>query len=216
VLTTCCPNVLSRPIPSTFTVSLMNTSYKAERSAARVADSSTEPTGRHMGETFLGGFAGGFLEKGFHVGYGLYFTTTRLIGIDLGSHGGGALGGTLAGFIKGELMPNLSPEESAKVIQDLNRIKEFDIGRDQIRLIELKKPGLGVGRMTITPNDGATITIKLRHRTAYDRLVQLTHAFSPEVVRSSKRIGSPMHKADVRPRRALGGREKPDVIAHRP
>ncbi len=139
----------------------------------------------NMGETFLGGFAGGFLEKGFHVGYGLYFTTARLIGIDLGCHGGGALGGTLAGFIKGELMPNLSPEESTKVIEDLDRIKEFDIGKDQIRLIELKKPGLGVGHMTITPNQGDSITIKLRHRTAYDRLVQLTQAFRPEVVRSS-------------------------------
>ena len=139
----------------------------------------------NMGETFLGGFAGGFLEKGFHVGYGLYFTTTRLIGIDLGSHGGGALGGTLAGFIKGELMPNLSPEESAKVIEDLDRIKEFDIAKDQIRRIELKKPGLGVGHVTITPDQGDSITIKLRHRTAYDRLMQLTQAFSPEVVRSS-------------------------------
>ena len=139
----------------------------------------------NMRETFLGGFAGGFLEKGFHVGYGLYFTTTRLIGIDLGSHGGGALGGTLAGFIKGELMPNLSPEESAKVIEDLDRLKEFDIAKDQIRRIKLKKPGLGVGHMTITPDQGDSITIKLRHRTAYDRLLQLTQAFSPEVVRSS-------------------------------
>jgi hypothetical protein len=137
-----------------------------------------------MGETFIGGFAGGFLEKGFHVGYGLYFTTERLIGIDMGSHGGGALGGTLAGFIKGELMPSLSPEENAKVIADLAGMKEFDIGKDRIHFIELKRPGLGVGHMTITPNDGAAIVVKLRHRTAYDRLVQLTQAFGPELLRS--------------------------------
>jgi len=50
-------------------------------------------------ETFLGGFAGGFLARGLtHIGYGIYFTTSRLIGIDLGANGGGALGGTLAGF----------------------------------------------------------------------------------------------------------------------
>src|SRR2546427_5348657 len=77
----------------------------------------------NMRETFLGGFAGGFLEKGFHVGYGLYFTTTRLIGIDLGSHGGGALGGTLPGFIKGELKPKLTPQESPNGVDDLDRIK---------------------------------------------------------------------------------------------
>ena len=136
-----------------------------------------------MGETFIGGFAGGFLEKGFHIGYGLYFTSARLIGIDLGSHGGGALGGTLAGFIRGELMPNLSPEESAKVIEDLDRMKDFDIRKDQIRRIDLKKPVLGIGHLTITPNQGGSITIKLRHRTAYDRLMQLTQAFSPDLVR---------------------------------
>jgi hypothetical protein len=136
-----------------------------------------------MGETFIGGFAGGFLEKGFHVGYGLYFTSARLIGIDLGSHGGGALGGTLAGFIGDELMPNLSPEESAKVIEDLDRMKDFDIRKDQIRRIDLKKPVLGIGHMTITPNQGGSITIKLRHRTAYDRLMQLIQAFSPDLVR---------------------------------
>ncbi len=138
-----------------------------------------------MAENFIGGFAGGFLEKGFHIGYGLYFTTARVIGIDLGSHGGGALGGTLAGFIHGELMPHLSPEESDRVIAMLDGMKDFDVGRDQIRQIDLKRPGLGSGHMTITPVSGSPITIKLRHRTAYDRLVQLTQAFSPELVRSS-------------------------------
>jgi len=35
-------------------------------------------------EMFLGGFAGGFLARGLtHIGYGIYFTTSRLIGIDL-------------------------------------------------------------------------------------------------------------------------------------
>ena len=72
------------------------------------------------GERFLGGFASGFLAKGMtHIGYGLYFTNKRLIGIDLSKNEGGALGGTLAGFIHGELIPQLSPEESAKTISDL-------------------------------------------------------------------------------------------------
>ena len=138
-----------------------------------------------MAETFIGGFAGGFLEKGFHIGYGIYFTTARVIGIDLGSQGGGALGGTLAGFIHGELMPRLSREDSDRTIALLEGMKDFDIDRDQIRQIDLKRPGLGSGHMTITPISGGPITIKLRHRTAFDRLVQLTQAFSPELVGSS-------------------------------
>ena len=138
-------------------------------------------------ETFLGGFAGGFLARGLtHIGYGIYFTTCRLIGIDLGANGGGALGGTLAGFIHGELMPLLSPEESAKTITDLERMKEFEIEKDQISRIELKKPGLlGTGHIVITPKEGKPEKITLRHRIAYDRLITLTKVFSPEVVRSS-------------------------------
>jgi len=136
---------------------------------------------------FLGGFAGGFLARGLtHIGYGIYFTTSRLIGIDLGANGGGALGGTLAGFIHGELMPKLSSEESAKTITDLEQMKEFEIEKDQISGIELKKPGLlGTGHIVITPKEGKPEKITLRHRIAYDRLITLTKAFSPEVVRSS-------------------------------
>jgi hypothetical protein len=138
------------------------------------------------GEMFLGGFASGFLARGFHIGYGIYFTTNRLIGIDLGSGGGGALGGTLAGFIEGQLMPTLSPEESAKVIGQLEGIKEFDMSKDQISRIEIKKPGLlGTGHIVITPSSGKPVKITLRNRIAYDRLIQLTRAFSPEMVSSS-------------------------------
>ena len=138
-------------------------------------------------ESFLGGFASGFLARGLtHIGYGIYFTTGRLIGIDLGANGGGALGGTLAGFIHGELMPQLSPEESAMTIMDLERMKEFEMEKNQISRIELKKPGLfGTGHIVITPKEGKTEKIILRHRTAYDRLMTLTQAFSPELVKSS-------------------------------
>ncbi len=136
---------------------------------------------------FLGGFAGGFLARGLtHIGYGIYFTTSRLIGIDLSKNGGGALGGTLAGFIHGELMPKLTQEESEKTIKDLDRIKDFEMEKNQISRIELKKPGmLGSGHIVIMPMEGKAEKIILRHRIAYDRLVTLTQAFSLEMVSPS-------------------------------
>jgi len=83
-------------------------------------------------------------------------------------------------------MPQLSPEESAKTITDLDRIKDFEMEKDQVSRIELKKPGLlGSGHIVITPKEGKPEKIILRHRIAYDRLVTLTQAFSPEIVRSS-------------------------------
>lgn len=138
---------------------------------------------------FLGGFMSGFLARGLspsRIGYGLYFTTTRLFGVDPGSHGGSAFSGTLAGYIEGQLMPSLSSEESARVIAELDRVKDFEMGRDSIRSIEIKKPGrLTSGHVKITPNDGSSFKITLRHRIAYDRLVTLTQAFKPEIVSSS-------------------------------
>jgi len=136
---------------------------------------------------FLGGFASGFLARGLtHIGYGIYFTTSRLIGIDVGANGGGALGGAMAGFIHGELMPQLSREESVKTITDLERMKEFEMEKNQISRIELKKPGLlGTGHIVITTREGKPEKITLRHRIAYDRLMTLTQAFSPELVSSS-------------------------------
>ena len=134
------------------------------------------------GESFIGGFAGGFLARGFtRIGYGLYFTTLRVIGIDLGSHGGGAIG-TMAGFIEGQLMPQLPPEESTRVVNWLDGMKEFDMTKDQIQHIEIKKPGPFVsGHIIFKSTNGKSEKIVLRHRTAYDRLCTLTKAFSPEL-----------------------------------
>ena len=132
----------------------------------------------------------GFLSRGFlgaRVGYGLYFTTARLIGVDPGSHGGSELAGTMAGYIEGKLMPSLPDDENAKLIAELDRVKDFAVAKDQIKLIELKNAGpwgVGFGRIKIVPLGGSSRSIQLRSRIAYDRLVQLTQAFSPELVRT--------------------------------
>jgi hypothetical protein len=135
------------------------------------------------GESFLGGFAGGTLARGFvKMGYGLYFTTLRVIGIDLGSHGGGAIG-TMAGFIEGQLMPQLPPEKNMQVINWLDGIKEFDMAKDQIQHIELRKPGtFGSGHIIFKAANGKSEKVILKQRTAYDRLSTLTKAFSPGIV----------------------------------
>lgn len=147
------------------------------------------PQGNRMVESFLGGFMSGFLARGFtpsKIRYGLYFTTTRLFGIDPGKNGGSTFTGTLAGYVEGQLMPNLSQEESAKVIANLDRVKDFAMGKEQIQSIELKRPGLlSSGHIVIHSNNGASVKIALRHKIAYDRLMQITTVFSPGIVSSS-------------------------------
>jgi hypothetical protein len=132
----------------------------------------------------------GLLSRGFlgmRVGYGLYFTTARLVGVDPGAHGGSLLTGAMAGYVQGELMPKLSDDENAKVIAELDRVKDFEVVRDQIKEIELKNAGamgFGFGRITVVPVTGSSRRIQLRSRIAYDRLVQLTQAFSPGLLRT--------------------------------
>lgn len=142
------------------------------------------------GETFIGGFMSGFLARGFlgfQVGYGLYFTTARVVGVDPGSHGGSELTGTRAGYIEGELMPKLSEAQNAIVIAELDQVKDFDVAKEQIKQIELKSPGsfgIGFGHIKIVPQQGGSRRIVLRSRIAYDRLVQLTRAFSLELLKT--------------------------------
>jgi hypothetical protein len=141
-----------------------------------------------VSETFVGGFMSGFLSRGLlgsRVGYGFYFTTIRVFGVDPGAHGGSELTGAMAGYIEGQLMPSLSDDENARVIGELERVKDFELAKEQIQAIKLKKPGrlrIGFGRVSVVPINGKTLSIQLRHPIAYDRLVQLTQAFSPDLV----------------------------------
>jgi hypothetical protein len=138
-----------------------------------------------QGEQFLGGFAGGFLAKGGTVGYGLYATNKRLIGVNVVKVGARSfLGGQLAGFVEGQLIPTLSANESAKVIAELDEKKDFDVRKDQISNIELKSPGVfGLGHMIITALSRQETKIGLRHKEAYQRMRDLMQVFYPEVVR---------------------------------
>ena len=138
-----------------------------------------------MKKSFIGGFCSGFVAQGFlgvRAGYGLYFTTARLFGVYAAEWSGGSMAGPTGGLIRGELMPELTPEENATVIGELERAKQYELAKGQIQRIELKNPGplmLWLGRATVRPVQGSSINYVLRSPIAYERLVQLTKAFDP-------------------------------------
>ena len=114
-------------------------------------------------EFFIGGFAGGFLARRLRIGYGIYFTTDRVIGVDLSKGAVGFLEGSMAGFVEGQLMPKLAPEESAKVITELDGAKEFDMAKGQTASIQIKRPGLlGGGHLQLKQVNGEKV------RSAFD------------------------------------------------
>ena len=126
-------------------------------------------------EEFIGGFAGGFLAKGGSIGYGIYASTRRIIVVNVVRVGARSfLGGAMAGFVHGELMPKLSPAESAEVIAELDAKKEFEIREAQISRIEFKSPGLLTsGHIVITASPGGAEKISLRPKVAFERLRDL-------------------------------------------
>ncbi len=134
-----------------------------------------------VAEQFIGGFGSGFLARGFTPGYGIYVTNLRLFGVrDLPI----ASGGHLAGLVDGELMPKLSPEENIKIIEGLDTKKEFEVTKDQISRIELKKPGMlsTGGHIAITQKTGEEVKISIRHRIGYERLRDVMQVFYPEAL----------------------------------
>jgi hypothetical protein len=141
-------------------------------------------------ENFIGGFCSGFMGQGFmglRVGYGLYFTTARLFGVYAATWSGGSLSGPTGGLIKGQLMPALSPEETATVIGELERARQYELAKAQVRSIELSKGGplmLWLGHITVQPAERKPVRYALRDPIAFERLSQLTRAFAPELVRS--------------------------------
>ena len=143
-----------------------------------------------MSETFIGGFTSGFLARDFmgtRVGYGVYFTSARLIGVSAEQWSGGSLGGGTGGLIEGQLMPSLTAEQTSTVIAELERAKDYELAMEEIRSIVLKKPGpigIGLGKLSIEPVTGTAISYLLRSPIAYDRLLALTKAFSPELLRT--------------------------------
>ncbi len=80
-------------------------------------------------------------------------------------------------------MPKLSPEENVKIMEVLDAKKEFDVIKDQISRIELKRPGiLGTGHITVLPKNGGELKISIRHRIGFERLRDVMQVFYPEAL----------------------------------
>ncbi len=136
-----------------------------------------------QGEEFVGGFGGGFLSRGRLPGYGIYATTKRIIGVNVRKIGRPFLGGGMAGLVNGQLTPKLSFDESARVIQELDEKKEFEIAKDEISRIEIKGPGpISQGHIIIFPRTGDEAKVGILHKVGFQRLRELMQVFYPEAL----------------------------------
>lgn len=134
-------------------------------------------------EEYLGGFASANLKRGLVAGYGIYATNKRIIGVKRK-----ALGTMLAapfGVVDYLIVRKLSKDESAKTIAELDEKKDFDIAKESLASIEVKKPGmLGTGGfLLLTPKNGEATKVMIYAKKEFGQLRDLMQAFSPEILK---------------------------------
>ena len=137
-------------------------------------------------EAYLGGFASANLTRGFMGGYGIYATNKRIIGVKgIGAKERGVMiAGAVGGVVGSALQKKLTGDKSAKMIQELDEKKDFEISIDQISQIEIKKGSfMKKGQLMITPKSGDAITIKVYGNNEFSMTRDLMQSFSQELVK---------------------------------
>ncbi len=137
-----------------------------------------------MEEQYLGGLESGRMKKGFVAGYGIYATNLRIIGVkSRKALAKGLVGAAIGGVAGAYIGMKLSTDQSVKMIQELEERKDFEVSKQNVSRVELKKPSIWRrGHIVITQVTGEAIKVLIVQKKDFQRLVELMRAFSPEVV----------------------------------
>jgi CheY-like chemotaxis protein len=113
-------------------------------------------------------------------GYGVYATSKRLFVIrnpDLNAEN--SQGVQFSTFMMDELF-GTTVDTRQKQVKDLEKLKIFVAEKGDIAKIELKKPVLLSGFLTITIKDGSSFRVYIDHKKSYTHIEQLMKSFLPE------------------------------------
>ena len=113
-------------------------------------------------------------------GYGVYATSRRLFVIrnaDLNAEN--SQGVQFSTFMMDELF-GTTVDTRQKPVKDLEKLKIYVAEKGDITRIELKKPVLLSGFLTITTKDGSSFRVYIDHKKAFTHIEQLMKSFSPE------------------------------------
>ena len=137
-----------------------------------------------MEEQYLGGLESGRMKKGFVAGYGIYATNLRIIGVkSRRALAKGLVGAAIGGVAGAYIGMKLSTDQSVKMIQELEERKDFEVSKQNVSRVELKKPSIWRrGHIVITQVTGEAIKVLIVQKKDFQRLVELMRAFSPEIV----------------------------------
>ncbi len=114
-------------------------------------------------------------------GFGIYATNKRIFIIrssDLNPES--AQGGVKFGTFMMDELFGTTVDTRQKSIKDLEKLQIFEAAKDNIEKIELKKPVLLSGYLTILMKDKSSFRIYIDHKKAFGHIEQLMQSFLPE------------------------------------
>jgi PAS domain S-box-containing protein len=113
-------------------------------------------------------------------GFGIYATSRRVFVIrnpDMNPESG--QGVQFGAFMMDELF-GTTVDTRKKNINDLERLRIFEAAKENIERIELKKPVLLSGYLTVILKDKNSFRVYIDHKKSYTHIEQLMKSFSPE------------------------------------
>ena len=150
-------------------------------------------------ETVLAGISSADMARPGSLGYGIYITDRRVIGVKKPEQFTRAIGGAIAGAIIGKLIGfeapwavssalgrSLTSDENLHMISELEKNKDFEVNRRDITLVQLKEAGLiNPGQLAFFVGGAKTtdLAISLRTSRVVDSLNELLKAHFPKVLK---------------------------------
>ena len=174
------------------------TSPKVESTAPLKVESPT-PSKESGKEMVLAGLSSADMARPGSLGYGIYITDRRIIGVKKPEQFAKMVGGAIAGAVIGKLIGfeapwavssalgrNLSSDENLHLLSELEKNKDFEVYIRDITLVQLKEAGIiNPGQLAFFVGGAKTtdIAISLRNDKVVDSLKELLKVYFPQVLK---------------------------------
>ena len=174
------------------------TSPKVESTAPLKLESPT-PSKESGKEIVLAGLSSADMARPGSLGYGIYITDRRIIGVKKPEQFAKMVGGAIAGAVIGKLIGfeapwavssalgrNLSSDENLHLLSELEKNKDFEVYIKDVTLVQLKEAGIiNPGQLAFFVGGAKTtdIAISLRNNKVVDSLKELLKVYFPQVLK---------------------------------
>jgi hypothetical protein len=174
------------------------TSPKVESTAPLKVESTTLPKESDK-ETVLAGLSSADMARPGSLGYGIYITDRRIIGVKKPEQFAKMVGGAIAGAVIGKLIGfeapwavssalgrNLSSDDNLHLLSELEKNKDFEVYIRDITLVQLKEAGIiNPGQLAFFVGGAKTtdIAISLRNDKVVDSLKDMLKVHFPQVLK---------------------------------